>query len=140
MVATGTVAFLALKQISEQDFDRDADKGLLIKLLDSFGAPHPQLDAAHYLGDIGKYCLKWEKHTEFLTYTLFWAGLSERPFDPVKFEAYPPIGFLKLNICGLHQLSFELNRVRLKKIFQKRYKTGLCRKALFKVQCWIVPS
>ena len=72
------------------DFDRDVDRGLLIKLLDSFGAPHPQLDVTHYSGDIGKCCLKWEQHTEFSTYTLFWVGLSERPFYPAEFEAYPP--------------------------------------------------
>ena len=34
--------------------------------------------------------MKWEQHSEFATYTLFRGGLSERPFDPVEFEAYPP--------------------------------------------------
>jgi hypothetical protein len=98
--------------------------------LDRFGASHPQPQAAHYSGHLSKYRLKWEQHNEFATYTLFREGLSERPFDPAEFEAYPPTGFQKLDIFGLNQLSFELSRVGLKKIFQKRYKTGLCRKAL----------
>ena len=86
----GTVAFLALKQAAEQERERDADRGFLIKLLDSFAAQHPQLETTHYPGDIGKYHLKWEQHKEFVTYTLFREGLSERPFDPAEFEAYPP--------------------------------------------------
>ena len=33
--------------------------------------------------------LKWEQHTEFVTYTAFVPGLEERPFDPVSFEVFP---------------------------------------------------
>ena len=90
MVAPGTVAFIALKQASDEVLDSNVDRMLLIKLLDRFGAPHPQRDATHYSGNLGKYYLKWEQHTEFATYTLFREGLSERPFDPAEFEAFPP--------------------------------------------------
>ena len=57
--------------------------------MDRFGAPHPPPQATHYSGNLGEHRLKWEKHTEFATYTLFREGLSERPFDPAEFEAYP---------------------------------------------------
>ena len=89
MAAPGTVVFLALKQSTEVGRDADADRALLIKLLDRFGAKHPQPEATHYSGALGKHYLKWEQHTEFVTYTLFRDGLSERAFDPADFDAFP---------------------------------------------------
>jgi len=61
----------------------------LIALLDRHGAPHPQPDATHYSGQIGRHWIKWEQHTEFVTYTAFTSGLSERPFDPDEFDVFP---------------------------------------------------
>lgn len=89
MAAPGTVLFLALKQSTEVGRDADADRALLTKLLDRFGAKHPQPEATHYSGALGKHYLKWEQHTEFVTYTLFRDGLSERAFDPADFDAFP---------------------------------------------------
>jgi len=89
MAVPGTVVFLALKQSTEVGRDADADRALLIKLLDRFGAKHPQPEATHYSGALGKHYLKWEQHTEFVTYTLFRDGLSERAFDPADFDAFP---------------------------------------------------
>ena len=48
-----------------------ADRAHLIALLDRFGAAHPQPAATHYSGQIGKHLLKWESHTEFVTFTVF---------------------------------------------------------------------
>lgn len=61
----------------------------LIALLDRYGAPHPQPGATHYSGQIGKHALKWEQHTEFVTYTVFLGGLGERAFDPADFDVFP---------------------------------------------------
>jgi uncharacterized membrane-anchored protein len=69
--------------------DRDADRKHLTDLLDRFGAPHPQPGATHYSGQIGKHFLKWESHTEVVTYTVVMDGASERPFDPADFEVFP---------------------------------------------------
>ncbi len=66
-----------------------ADRAHLIALLDRFGAPHPPPDATHYFGDIGRHKLKWEQHTEFVTYTLFGEGVAGRPFDPAMFDVFP---------------------------------------------------
>ena len=33
--------------------------------------------------------LKWEQHTEFVTYTVFLSGAGERPFDPADFDVFP---------------------------------------------------
>ena len=88
--APGMVAFLALKEPENAaQRDRSEDRKNLIELLDRFGAPHPKEDATHYFGDLGRFKLKWEAHTEFVTYTIFLNNLSEKPFDGICFDAFP---------------------------------------------------
>ncbi|WP_147124500.1 DUF3422 family protein [Shimia ponticola] len=83
-------AYLAIKKAEDAaSRDRDADWTHLIALLDRYGAPHPAAGATHYYGKVGRYWLKWESHTEFVTFTAFEDGLSERPFDPAEFEVFP---------------------------------------------------
>lgn len=69
--------------------DREAERAHLLALLDRHGAAHPQPGATHYTGRLGRYLLKWESHTEFVTYTLFADGTPDRAFDPASFDAYP---------------------------------------------------
>ncbi len=83
-------AYLAIKQPKDAAArDRELDRAHLINLLDRFGAPHPQPGATHWFGEIGKYRLKWESHTEFVTYTLFDTGVADRPFDAATFNVFP---------------------------------------------------
>ncbi len=83
-------AYLAIKQPNDAAArDREADRAHLIALLDRFGASHPQPGATHWFGSIGKYELKWESHTEFVTYTVFADGTSDQPFDARTFEVFP---------------------------------------------------
>ena len=85
-----TAVFLAIKQPDNAAArDRGADMAHLIALLDRYGAPHPQPGATHYSGQLGRHTVKWESHTEFVTYTAFADGLSARPFDPADFEVFP---------------------------------------------------
>jgi len=69
--------------------DRAADLAHLLSLLDRFGATHPRPGATHYFSDLGRHKLKWESHTEFVTYTLFVSGVMERPFDMAAFDVFP---------------------------------------------------
>jgi uncharacterized membrane-anchored protein len=69
--------------------DRDADMAHLTALLDRFGAGHPQPGATHWYGQIGRHFLKWESHTEFVTYTIFGQGTAEKPFDASTFDVFP---------------------------------------------------
>lgn len=85
-----TALFLAIKQpVGAVARDRAQDLAHLLALLDRHGAPHPQPGATHYYGQIGRHFLKWEQHTEFVTYTAFSDRLSARPFDPAEFEVFP---------------------------------------------------
>ncbi len=82
-------AFLAIKQPSDAaKRDRAVDRAHLLALLDRYGAPHPQPDATHYFGQLGRHMLKWESHTEFVTYTLLSDGVGPRPFDSADFEVF----------------------------------------------------
>lgn len=90
MATPCTAVYVAIKQPSEAvSRDRSLDLTHLTALLDRYGAPHPQPGATHYSSQIGRYKLKWEQHTEFVTYTAFADGLSERAFDPADFEIFP---------------------------------------------------
>ncbi|MBV7379083.1 DUF3422 family protein [Maritimibacter dapengensis] len=82
--------YLAIKQPDNAaGRDRQADVDHLIALLDRFGAAHPKPGANHFFGEIGKYRLKWESHTEFVTYTVFGDGNAAKPFDPSMFDVFP---------------------------------------------------
>uniref|UniRef100_UPI000DF12256 DUF3422 family protein n=1 Tax=Candidatus Halocynthiibacter alkanivorans TaxID=2267619 RepID=UPI000DF12256 len=82
-------AFLAVKSPRDAAArDKSADRAHLLALLDRYGAPHPQPEATHYFGQIGKYQLKWESHTEFVTYTIFSEGVADRPFDGASFDVF----------------------------------------------------
>ena len=90
MQAPCAAAYVAFKQAEmAANRDRKADVEHLHKLLDRHGAQHPQPGATHYYGQIGKHWLKWEQHTEFVTYTIFSEGVEERPFDPRAFDPFP---------------------------------------------------
>ncbi len=83
-------AYLAIKRPQDAAArDRDLDREHLIALLDRHGAPHPQPGATHYFGEIGRHKLKWESHTEFVTYTVFGVGVAETPFDASTFAMFP---------------------------------------------------
>ncbi|MFN3575550.1 MAG: DUF3422 family protein [Tabrizicola sp.] len=85
-----TAVYVAIKEpFQAQNRDRDRDRAHLLALLDRNGAPHPQPGATHFQGTIGRAELKWESHTEFVTYTAFSRGLSVRPFDPAEAEVLP---------------------------------------------------
>ncbi len=86
---TSSHAFhLALKKTG--DFtDSTAERKHLRAILDRFGTAHPAPDAAHFSGQIGRNTLKWEMHSEFVTYTIFSEETAEKPFQRDLFDAFP---------------------------------------------------
>lgn len=85
-----TASYLAIMRTGDAaGRNKTGDIAHLIALLDRHGAPHPPPGATHYFGAIGTYFLKWESHTEFVTYTAFCENLGDRAFDPADFDVFP---------------------------------------------------
>ena len=85
-----TAVFLAYKEpLDAANRDRSRDRAHLIDLLDRNGSPHPQPEATHFSGPIGRHELKWESHTEFVTYSAFSPGVGPRAFDPEEMRVFP---------------------------------------------------
>lgn len=88
--APSFAAYLAVKRPRDAARrDRAADRAHLVALLDRYGAKHPVPDATHWFGQIGRHRLKWESHTEFVSYTIFGEGAGGRPFDRDAFRLFP---------------------------------------------------
>ena len=85
-----TAVVLAIKEpVEAANRDRGRDGAHLLALLDRHGGAHPQPEATHHSAQIGRAELKWESHTEFVTYTAFSPGVSARPFDPADAQVFP---------------------------------------------------
>ena len=83
-------AYLAIKAAENAvGRDRSLDVAHLKALLDHYAAPHPEEGATQYFGQIGRHLLKWESHTEFVTYTIFGHGSAKQPFDAGTFAMFP---------------------------------------------------
>ena len=90
LTAPCMAAYVAIKEPQEaQNRDRAADRAHLLAILDRNGSAHPQPGATHFSGPIGRSELKWESHTEFVTYSAFTPGLSARAFDPMEADVFP---------------------------------------------------
>jgi uncharacterized membrane-anchored protein len=111
--APGTVAYLAIKQPEHAvSRDREHDRADLIALLDRFGAPHPQPGATHFFGELGRHTLKWEQHTEFVTYTLFSNDLPNRAFDATVFDGFPKDWLAQLQGVCITSASIRLEHLK----------------------------
>jgi uncharacterized membrane-anchored protein len=82
--------YLAVKEpVEAANRDRARDRAHLLDLLARHGASHPPPDATHHSARLGRHDLKWESHTEFVTYSAFSEGVGERAFDPHATEVFP---------------------------------------------------
>jgi uncharacterized membrane-anchored protein len=83
MPVPSTAAFVAFKEPKEAaNRDHAQDAAHLATLVARHGGPRPDPDDSHYQGKLGRHDLKWESHTEFVTYMAMTPGLPIRPFDP----------------------------------------------------------
>lgn len=80
-------AFTELDRAAGRDQRRDDDH--LSSLVARYGGPRPDPAANHYAGQLGRHGLRWERHTEFVSYTAFTPGLPPRPFDPTAGVIFP---------------------------------------------------
>ena len=88
--APSTSVFVAFKEPRDAaSRDHHRDMAHLSELVDRHGGPRPDPDDSHYQGKLGRYDLKWESHTEFVTYMATTPGLPIRPFDPSAAAIFP---------------------------------------------------
>ncbi|MDJ0947553.1 MAG: DUF3422 domain-containing protein [Alphaproteobacteria bacterium] len=73
------------------DGGAQAARAHLAAICDRFGVAHPPMGATHFNVDLGPLRLKWEQHTEFVSYTLFRHGPFDAPF------AQPPSTYMPEN-------------------------------------------
>ena len=73
------VHFVALRPDHRSARDREAEHRQLAALLDAHGAPCPEPGQSHWIGRLGEWHLKWESHTEFVTF-LAWREPGGEPF------------------------------------------------------------
>ena len=88
--ASARAAFFAYGSLDDSvGRSNSSDWDHLIQLLDRFGAPHPAPNATHYFGKLGQAWIKWERHTEFTTYTAIFDNLGIVAFDGTEFNIFP---------------------------------------------------
>jgi len=61
----------------------------LAKLCTRYDVPPPVEGSTHFIGEMGPYILRWERHTEFSTYTFFRNEACEEPFIHPVIEFVP---------------------------------------------------
>ena len=79
ITAPATAVFVAFKEPRDAaNRDRAQDLAHLGELVSRHGGPRPDPDDSHYQGQLGRHELKWESHTEFVTYMAMTPGLPIR--------------------------------------------------------------
>ncbi len=67
-----------------------ADRAHLVALCERYGVGHPPEGANHYVATFDGFSLKWERHTEFCTWTFLKPGAFVEPFAEPAIAAAPP--------------------------------------------------
>ena len=80
------ISHLALLCDSHQ---ADHERRLIAQLCERYGVTPPTLHANHFSATLGVYRLRWERHTEYSTYTFFHNAPFETPFAEPAIEHVP---------------------------------------------------
>ena len=67
----------------------ERDQVQFASLCRRFGKAEPAASAKHFTVDLGPFVVKWERHTEFSTYTLLREEQVEHPFAETVFGLTP---------------------------------------------------
>ncbi len=90
VAAPGRLLHLAITPVDgAAERSAAADRAHLTALLDRFGASYPAPEADHHTVDLGRFRLKWERHTEFVSYTLYEDGPGDDVFEAKLLEQLP---------------------------------------------------
>ena len=90
VAAPARAAFFAYKSADDETGrDEVADRTHLCRLLDMYDVAHPDDGATHFFGQLGSVWVKWECHTEFVTYTAILDDKGNVPFNGSEFDIFP---------------------------------------------------
>lgn len=67
----------------------DQERTLMSELCDRYGISPPNMYENDFSADFGEFRLRWERHTEYSTYTIYRAKLFEIPFEHPAIEYVP---------------------------------------------------
>ncbi len=67
-----------------------ADRAHLVALCERYGIAHPAPGANHFVAELDGYRVKWERHTEFCTWTFLKGGAFDVPFARNAIDLAPP--------------------------------------------------
>lgn len=67
----------------------ERDYADLVALCRKYGKAEPSTDMKHFTADLGPFTVKWERHTEFSTYTFLRAESFGAPFEETVFDLIP---------------------------------------------------
>ena len=129
--ASARAAFFAYS--NEEDTiggNKTADLDHLLKLLDRFGAPHPAPNSTHYFGKLGQVWIKWERHTEFTTYTAIMDDLGKVVFDGSEFEVFPADWLAALPGARLSSSTNRIENSSSTKVIVKKLKSHFVSESL----------
>ena len=84
--APAAVAYVAFQTLPSQDREHD---DLLALFLKHHGAEKTEIVANHMQVDLGAFELKWERHSEFVTYTLFQSFVEQGTDGDALFSLFP---------------------------------------------------
>ncbi len=90
MSTPGRITYAAVIVAVEE---RGRELAHVAALCERFGVQPPEPSSAHFSADLGPLSIKWERHTEFSSYTFFRPGKSEVPFEEQASDALP-IGWM----------------------------------------------
>ena len=112
--------------------DRDAERDAITDLCDLFNISHPDLDSNFFIIDFPSFQLRWERHTEFSTYTVSEPLASQIAFEEAALTRLPQGWVEKLpgeivtmvNLELVPRGNSELDLVELSKLFSSNTVTG----------------
>lgn len=79
----------------------DTERGCIERLCSRYGVNRPTARANHYSADFGGFRLRWERHTEFSTYTILHSAPFSSPFEDPPLRRIPGEWLATLPGCVL---------------------------------------
>ena len=70
--------------------EREREYAHVARLCARYGCQPPPPEASYFVADCGDFSLRWERHGEFSSYTVFEAGAGGEPFAQPAISALPP--------------------------------------------------